>query len=379
MGSASYALHHWYMNWDVRLAGFCNSFNMPYKSRWTIDVPDAHLASLLLQSPTAPLSQTHRAFLDAARADTHYLTTHDFRLWSQRLAAGLPKSGLQPGDRVLLFSGNDLFFPVVFMGVIMAGGIFTGANPTFVARELAYQLQDSSATYLLCATGSLETGIEAAKQANLPKDRVFAYDSSIFDGNTTPQQGCRYWSDLVASKAEGAAFAWEELSTPDLSRRTLALNYSSGTTGRPKGVEISHRNYVSNMLQYCHFGTLSPDYKSRLERSRWLCFLPMYHAMAQNIFIAAALYRATPVYVMPKFDFVKMLEYTQRFRITDLILVPPVVVALAKHPAVKDFDLNCVEAVMSGAAPLGREVCEEVEKLWPAGKINIKQGWGMTE
>ncbi|CAG7916656.1 unnamed protein product [Penicillium olsonii] len=367
------------MNWDVRLAGFCNSFNMPYKSRWTIDVPDTHLASLLLQSPTAPLSQTHRAFLDAARADTHYLTTHDFRLWSQRLAAGLRKSGLQPGDRVLLFSGNDLFFPVVFMGVIMAGGIFTGANPTFVARELAYQLQDSGATYLLCATGSLETGIEAAKQANIPKDHVFAYDSSIFDVNTTPQQGCRYWSDLVASKEEGAAFAWEELSTPNLSRRTLALNYSSGTTGRPKGVEISHRNYVSNMLQYCHFGTLSPDYKSRLERSRWLCFLPMYHAMAQNIFIAAALYRATPVYVMPKFDFVKMLEYTQRFRITDLILVPPVVVALAKHPAVKDFDLNCVEAVMSGAAPLGREVCEEVEKLWPAGKINIKQGWGMTE
>jgi 4-coumarate--CoA ligase len=105
----------------------------------------------------------------------------------------------------------------------------------------------------------------------------------------------------------------------------------------------------------------------------------MYHAMAQNIFIAAALYRATPVYIMPKFDFVRMLEYTQRFRITDYILVPPVVVALAKHPAVKDFDLSSVESVGSGAAPLGREVCEVVEGLWPAGRINVKQGWGMTE
>ncbi|CAI7632954.1 unnamed protein product [Penicillium bialowiezense] len=352
---------------------------MPYKSRWTIDVPDTHLASLLLQSPTAPLSRTHRSYLDAARPDTHYLTTHDFRLWSQRFAAGLRKSGLKPGDRVLLFSGNDLFFPVVFMGVIMAGGIFTGANPTFVARELAYQLQDSGATYLLCASASLETGIAAAKQASLPQSHVFAYDSSIYDGNTNPQKGCRYWSDLVASEQEGSAFAWEDLSTPALSRRTLALNYSSGTTGRPKGVEISHRNYVSNMLQYCHFATLSPNYKEKLGRARWLCFLPMYHAMAQNIFIAAALHRATPVYIMPKFDFVKMLEYTQRFRITDLILVPPVVIALAKHPAVKKFDLSCVESVGSGAAPLGREVCEEVEKLWPAGQINIKQGWGMTE
>jgi 4-coumarate--CoA ligase len=352
---------------------------MPYKSRWTIDIPDTHLASLLLKSPTAPLSKTHKCYLDAARPETHYLTTHDLRLWSQRLAAGLRKSGLQRGDRVLLFSGNDLFFPVVFLGVIMAGGIFTGANPTFVARELAYQLHDSGATYLLCASSSLETGLEAAKQANLPRNHIFAYDTSIYDGTTNPQKGCAYWSDLLASEEEGAAFTWDELNTPALSSTTLALNYSSGTTGRPKGVEISHRNYVANMLQYCHTASLHPDYRARLERSRWLCFLPMYHAMAQNIFIAAALYRATPVYIMSKFDFVKMLEYTQRFRITDFILVPPVVVALAKHPAVRQYDLSSVELVGSGAAPLGREVCEEVEKLWPPGKINIKQGWGMTE
>jgi Acyl-CoA synthetases (AMP-forming)/AMP-acid ligases II len=98
--------------------------------------------------------------------------------------------------------------------------------------------------------------------------------------------------------------------------------------------------------------------------------------MAQNIFIAAALYRATPVYLMAKFEFVKMLEYTQKFRITDLILVPPVVVALAKHPAVKMYDLSSVELVGSGAAPLGREVCEEVERLWPPGRLIIKQGVG---
>ncbi|KAJ6167556.1 hypothetical protein N7497_000399 [Penicillium chrysogenum] len=302
---------------------------MPYKSRWTIDIPDTHLASLLLKSPTAPLSKTHKCYLDAARPETHYLTTHDLRLWSQRLAAGLRKSGLQRGDRVLLFSGNDLFFPVVFLGVIMAGG-------NLHRRE-----------------SNLQTGLEAAKQAKLPQSHIFAYDTSIYDGVTNPQKGCAYWSDLLASEEEGAAFTWDELSTPALSSTTLALNYSSGTTGRPKGVEISHRNYVANMLQYCHTASLHPDYKARLERSRWLCFLPMYHAMAQNIFIAAALYRATPVYIMSKFDFVKMLEYTQRFRITDFILVPPVVVALAKHPAVGQYDLSSVELVGSGAAPLG--------------------------
>lgn len=352
---------------------------MPYKSRWQIDIPDTHLASLLLNSPTAPLSKTHRCFQEAARPNTHYFTTHDFRLWSQRFAAGLRKSGLQPGDRVLLFSGNDLFFPVVFMGIIMAGGIFSGANPTYVARELAYQLQDSGATYLLCAGASLDTGIEAAQLVGMSRDRVFVFDNSIYDGCGAGQKGCAYWGQLVASPEEGQGFAWEELSTPELAERTLALNYSSGTTGRPKGVEISHKNYVANMLQYTHLGRLYPDYTARLARARWLCFLPMYHAMAQNIFIAAALYRNTPVYIMPKFDFIQMLEYTQKFRITDFILVPPVVVALAKHPAVKNYDLSSIEAVGSGAAPLGREVCEEVEALWPPGKINIKQGWGMTE
>lgn len=137
---------------------------MAFKSRWQVNVPDTHLASLLFTSPFHPLSKTHRCFSEAANADTRYFTTHDFRLWSQRFAAGLRKSGLQTGDRVLLFSGNDLFFPVVLMGIIMAGGIFSGANPTFVARELAYQLQDSGATYLLCADSSLDTGIEAAKK-----------------------------------------------------------------------------------------------------------------------------------------------------------------------------------------------------------------------
>ncbi|KAJ6145775.1 hypothetical protein N7470_009670 [Penicillium chermesinum] len=352
---------------------------MPYQSRWKIDVPDAHLASLLLQSPTAPLSTTKKCFIDADRPDSHFFTPHTFRLWSQRFAAGLRNAGLQPGDRVLLFSGNNLFFPVALLGVAIAGGIFTAANPSYVARELAFQLEDSGATFLLCAPGSLDTGIEAAQLVGLPEERLFVFDTALYDGAGAPQQGCPYWGDLVASAEEGRGFAWEDLRTPLLADKTIVLNYSSGTTGRPKGVEITHKNYVANMLQYSFLGTLNPDYESRRARARWLCFLPMYHAMAQNIFIAVALWRGTPVYIMPKFDFVKMLEHVQRFRITDLTLVPPVMVMMAKHPIVKKFDLSSVETVGSGAAPLGREVCTEVEKLWPPGKINVKQGWGMTE
>lgn len=357
---------------------------MPLKSRWqTEQIPDTHLASFLFTSPTHPLSKTHRCYSDADNPDTRYFTAHDFRLWCQRFAAGLRKSGLQTGDRVLLFSSNDLFFPVVFLGIIMAGGVFSSANPTFVARELAYQLQDSGATYLLCADSSLDTGIEAARLAGVSKDRVFVFNSAIYDGlgHVQGQKGCRYWGELVASAEEGSEFAWEELSTPEASSRTLALNYSSGTTGKPKGVEVSHKNYVANTLQSAFMAQLSPDYEAKTSKARLLCFLPMYHAMGQTRFIANALRCGLPVYIMPKFDFIKMLENVQRFRITELVLVPPILVRLAKHPAVRSgkYDLSSVEAIRCGAAPVGREICREIEEMWEPRRVSIKQAWGMTE
>lgn len=104
-----------------------------------------------------------------------------------------------------------------------------------------------------------------------------------------------------------------------------------------------------------------------------------YHAIRQSIIGVTAPIQHVPVYMMPKFDFIKMLENIQKVKITTLTLVPPIVVALANHPAVKDYDLSSVERVGCGAAPLAREVSAELEKLWPPGKINLKQAWGMTE
>ncbi|PGG95599.1 hypothetical protein AJ79_09958 [Helicocarpus griseus UAMH5409] len=352
---------------------------MPIRSRWSIPIPDASLPTVVFKSPTHPLSQTKRCFSDASRPDTHFFTVHEYRLWCQRLAVGLRKSGLQPGDRVLLFSSNDIFFPVAFMGIVMAGGIFTGANPTYTPRELAYQLKDSGATYLLCAEASLDTGIAAAELIGLSKDKVFVFNSALFDGKGQGLKGCRYWGELVASPEEGRRFAWDALSTPEESGRTLALNYSSGTSGAPKGVQITHRNYVANLLQFNNASHLRPDWEEKDRNARWLCFLPMYHAMAQNIFIASSLMRGIPVYIMARFDFVQMLEAVQKFRITDLTVVPPIAVALAKHPIVKKYDLSSVQFVGSGAAPLSREISEEVEALFPAGKLYVRQGWGMTE
>ena len=263
---------------------------MPYTSRWNVSIPDCSLQTFLFKSPTTTLG-SKRAFSEAARPDTHYITRDQFRLWAQRFALGLQRSQhFKKGDRILLFSGNDLFVPVVFMGILCAGGIFTGANPTFVARELAHQLKDSGATYLLCADASLDTGIEAAKLAGMNvAEQVFVFNGKIYDGETEGQKGCKYWSNLLASSEDAKDFQWDDLSGPGECDTTLALNYSSGTTGVPKGVEITHKNYISNTLQVQDMIRLFPDHEERTARGSWLCFLPLYHAYGQTFYVSPSL------------------------------------------------------------------------------------------
>ena len=257
----------------------------------------------------------------------------------------------------------------------MAGGIFTGANPAFNARELAYQLRDSDASLLICAAASVEIGLDAAAQIGMPKEKVFVFDDAVESrAGGQSKQGCRHWETLLASVEGGERFTWKACNTAAEADETIALNYSSGTTGFPKGVEITHKNYVANTLQQ---RTTLP---AATAEDRWLCFLPLYHAMAQTAFTAAAPLMKTPVFIMPKFDFVAMLECVEKYRITFLFLVPPILVAMAKHPDVRSgkWDLSSVRATGSGAAPLGKEIRDQFIELW-GRNMRVGQGWGMTE
>ncbi|KAJ0307073.1 hypothetical protein COL5a_003233 [Colletotrichum fioriniae] len=352
---------------------------MPIESRWSEPIPNCSLQTWIFGSSKAPLSD-RKAFYDADRPDTHFLTFSDYRLVAKQIALGLQAAGLKPGERVLLFSGNNLFFPVVFLGVLMAGGIFTGANPTFVPRELAYQLKDSGATFMVAAEGSLDTALEAAKEVSMPASNVFVFDTTV-PGSSAPEKpargGARHWTELIAPRAQAETFEWVE--PADARTTTCCLNYSSGTTGVPKGVEISHYSYVANGTGVVKVAALEPDHEASVARSVGLCFLPLYHAYAQTYFVANFAKQGIPVYIMTGFDFVKMLTYIQKYRVTQLVSVPPILVALTKHPITAKFDLSSLETVGSGAAPLAADVARQTERILKKQDLIVRQGWGMTE
>lgn len=359
---------------------------MVVKSRWSVPIPECSLHQWVFGSSKEPLEGgDEKGLIDAERPDTHYLTFEEYRHLSKRVGLGLQQAGMKPGDRVLLFSGNNVYFPAVFLGILMGGGVFTGANPNFVARELAYQLRDSGASFLIAAKDNLDVAVQAVEEAGLPKDRVYVFDDELNPRVDRPapgargrQRGFKHWTELLqAGLAEAADWDWVEPSDPQ--NTTCALNYSSGTTGVPKGVEISHYAYVANGVQCVVLSKLDKDYEATRKRTRGLGFLPFYHAYGQTCFIANYPQQRIPAYIMPKFDFLKMLKYIEKYRITILNLVPPIVVALTKNPAARQHDLSSVETVGSGAAPLAGDVARECESLFKEKGVILTQGWGMTE
>ncbi|ERT03076.1 uncharacterized protein SPSK_08924 [Sporothrix schenckii 1099-18] len=364
---------------------------MTIVSRHIAPIPRCSLQQWIFGSSQEPLSDK-RLLIDADRPDTHFISKSDYRLLSKRIALGLQDAGLEAGDRMLLFSSNDIYFPPIFVGTLMAGGIFSGANPSYVARELAYQLRDSGAKFVITAANSLATTLEAADAVGLPHDRIYVLDavpdppSDVVSTENPPKQtlpdggasGVRHWLDLLQGNHR-RALVWDWVEPTDPATTTCALNYSSGTTGMPKGVEISHHSYVANCESVVSVGRNDPEIVAARQRTVGLCFLPMYHAYGQTYFIAIMAQMEIPAYIMGKFDFIKFLDHIQKFRVTTLSLVPPIAVALSKHPIVKKYDLSSVEAVSSGAAPLASESVAALRKLWPNAEVPVRQGWGMTE
>ncbi|KAJ6006770.1 hypothetical protein N7451_004714 [Penicillium sp. IBT 35674x] len=360
---------------------------MPQKSRWSVSVPEVDIPTYLFGSPTAPLGDAV-AFADAEDPETLCMTWTELRLWSQRLAAGLQATGLNEGDRVVILSGNDVLFPVVNLGVIMAGGIYQSANPHSNARELAYQLNLTTPSFMLASEVTLACALEAAKMVGMERERVFVFDNAplIKDGggNDNIKLKVKHWKHLLAPKEIGRRFNWKKLDPGESKSTTAYMVMTSGTTGLPKAAEVSHHGILANCVQTNFMMSLDPNLRTpeqAARNSRWLCTIPLYHGLALCYFCTISIARRVPSYIMRQYEINRMLENIQRFRITELHLVPPIIVAMTKHSAVKSgkYDISSVTKTFSCAAPLGPAPTLQYESLWPKGQVNVKQGLASTE
>jgi acyl-CoA synthetase (AMP-forming)/AMP-acid ligase II len=270
----------------------------------------------------------------------------------RRVASALAARGFGKGDVFAIFSPNTVEYPIAFHAVSLLGGIVTTLNPLCIAEEVAKQLADSRAKYLITSPALLACAHEASSQLNLRELFVFG-----------EAEGATSFSELY--EGDGDVPTVEIDPREDL----VALPYSSGTTGLSKGVMLTHRNLVANVLQ-------TEAMKHADASDTFACVLPLFHIYGLNVIMNFGLYAGATSVVLPRYDLDALLGVFERHRVTMAHVVPPIMIALARHPAVARYDLKSLRSVFSGAAPLGGQITQEVsERL----SCNVRQGYGMTE
>jgi len=270
-------------------------------------------------------------------------------------AAGLAARGFKKGDVFAIYSPNLPEYAIAFMGVSAAGGINTTVNPLYTVDELANQLNDSKARFLLTVPTFLAKAREAAAKSRI--EEVFVFGEA---------EGATPFAALLAGGSKPPAIAFNP--AEDL----VVLPYSSGTTGLPKGVMLTHRNIVANLCQCAGMESM----EGFAEDDVSLGVLPFFHIYGMVVVQMLVLAQGGTLITMPRFDMEEFLATVQKYRITLAPLVPPIVLGLAKHPIVDKYDLSSLRIIFCGAAPLGEAVAKEA-----AQRVHCKvaQGYGMTE
>jgi acyl-CoA synthetase (AMP-forming)/AMP-acid ligase II len=301
------------------------------------EIPDVDFAAHVLRH--AERLAHHPAIVDAS--DGRTLTFDELATAARRTAAALAARGFGRGDVLAIYSPNVPEFAVTVLGVAMAGATTTTANPLYTAGELAHQLRDSGASAVVSVEPFMGRAKEAAREAGV--DAVLGYD------------------DLAgADDPPAVAIAPDDV---------FLLPYSSGTTGLPKGVELTHRGAVANLVQTEPVLPLGPE-------DTVLAVAPMYHCMGLICVVSHALCQGATVVTMPRFELEAFLQAMQDHRVTASIIAPPIALALARHPIVDRFDLSALRWLGCGAAPLDAAIEEAcAQRLGCA----FGQGYGMTE
>ncbi len=279
------------------------------------------------------------------------MTAGEFIDQVKKLAGGLTSKGFGAGSVVGLMSPNSPEYCVVFHAVAWAGGTVTTINPTYTASELNHQLIDSGAELLITVPMFFDTASEGMAGT---KAKALVVIGEV--------EGAQSLADMYGDPIESQV-------PVDLDKHSVVLPYSSGTTGLPKGVQLSHRNLVVNVDQTIAGGGFR-------EGEVAASFLPFFHIYGMNVLMNVHLAAGGALVTMPRFDLELFLQISQDYKSRRMWIVPPIALALAKHPLIDNYDLSSIEQVFSGAAPLGAELSDAVSKRLNCVSL---QGYGMTE
>lgn len=267
-------------------------------------------------------------------------------------AGGLSARDMAKGKCVALMAPNIPEYCIAFHGVAWAGGTVTTINPTYTAHEVHHQLNDASVDTLVTVAMFLDTAKEAAEGTGVTRIVVIG----------DAPEGTLSFAEMMGPTLEAQV-------PVDVADHVVALPYSSGTTGLPKGVMLTHRNLVVNIDQ-----TLVPADLDQGEMT--VVFLPFFHIYGLQVMMNIYLAAGGGLVTMPRFDLEQYLDFICESKTPRLWIVPPVALALAMHPVIDKYDLSFVDQIFCAAAPLGKDVAEAL-----GGRVNarVNQGYGMTE
>jgi acyl-CoA synthetase (AMP-forming)/AMP-acid ligase II len=320
-------------------------FKSPYPD---VEIPRMGVAQFILESAAGRGDKP--ALIDGPTGRT--ITFAELEGGIKRVAAGLAARGFSKGDVMAIYAPNIPEYAIAFHGIALAGGIATTVNPLYTIEELTFQLKDSGARFIVTIPMFLENALKAAEATGI--EEVFVFGEG---------EGATPFTELLKAGDQPP-----EVSI-DPENDLVAMPYSSGTTGLPKGVMLSHHNLVGNVQQ-----ALAPHATD--ESDVVIGVLPFFHIYGLTVILNAALSQGATIVTMPRFDLEQFLQLLQDQKVTRAYAVPPIVLALAKHPIVDNYDLSSLKLIMSGAAPLGQELSEAAAKRLDTLVI---QGYGLTE
>nr|AAL35216.1 4-coumarate:CoA ligase [Amorpha fruticosa] len=280
-------------------------------------------------------------------------TYYDVELTARRVASGLNKLGVQQGDVIMLLLPNSPEFVFSFLGASYRGAMITAANPFFTSAEIAKQAKASNTKLLITQASYYD------KVKDLDVKLVFV---------DSPPDGHMHYSELREADESDMP---EVKTNPD---DVVALPYSSGTTGLPKGVMLSHKGLATSIAQ--QVDGENPNLYFHNE-DVILCVLPLFHIYSLNSVLLCGLRAKAAILLMPKFEINALLGLIQKHRVTIAPIVPPIVLAIAKSPDLEKYDLSSIRVLKSGGASLGKELEDTVRAKFPKAKLG--QGYGMTE